>query len=264
MRPACRGPHDGVMANGKRWRWWYVVLSVVAGTLVLVLVLVGMVAVSLAGGLDDLFAGEAPQEGDPAVVEARERAASALDPQAAGVAATATAGLPAGSLGRGEVHAPCVVGQHNWKIDDPFDLWCSLSRLEVLALPDRTAFREEMVALDRALVAEGWVPDTFGMDRVLTDYWDSMASPSSGGRRGYSMDDLPGAQYQRSTAGARQQLGVSWVEAGSTPDSITYVPEHAELRLADGGSTDPDGVVAAIPVDGYAVMITLTQTYFEA
>lgn len=100
---------------------------------------------SLSGGLDDLLDLSTPQAGDREVVQAQERTLEGLrdDVSALPVVPAATA--------TGE---QCQVGQHDWKIDDDFDLACTALR-GVAAEGSTQAFRTETLALHEQLVRDG-------------------------------------------------------------------------------------------------------------
>jgi peptidoglycan/xylan/chitin deacetylase (PgdA/CDA1 family) len=146
-----------------------------------VLVVAAVVATffaQLAGGWDEVFDTTKPLPDDPQVVAARAAGANLVDAEtqrviddvvlptltqgwvaqpaptgAAAVSADSAVGLDSG----------CVVGTHDWKRDDPFDLSCIEVRRTVLAASD-AAFAADMTRLDEALTADGWRPRTDGSD----------------------------------------------------------------------------------------------------
>lgn len=241
----------------RRARWMLMGLAAAVSVLLLG---AGLFYVSLLGGFDELWKGQRPQETDPEVVAARERASADLRVSGQLLARTAQASTSGTRLATGEVRSPCSVGQHNWKIDDPYDLSCDLGRLEIVASPSAAAFREHMVALDAALTADGWAPEgAFGMARVLRDYWDDRASFSSS----YGVDNLPAATYSRGSWPDRQTLGVRWASLDSDSYAISYVRDGLDLESVKGGATTIAEVLVAIPPQGYAVVLTESVTYFE-
>ena len=150
---------------------------------------------------------------------------------------------------------PCDEGFHDWKRDDPYDLLCDVQRVEVLVAPDTDAFREDMTALDRSLVDAGWSSDTaMSMDRVLGEYWDSLATADT-----YSMADLPSARYG---ADPEHSLEVTWVEPDSPTTRITY-ESRVEAVTADGEPTTLDALIRTVPRGGYGVVVVVTTRYFE-
>lgn len=253
----------------RRLRWWPVLLVLVTIPFIAFSVFVGLVLVSLNGGLDDLFSGDAPAPGDPEVVQAEEAADRALDERTerlAGAVGLPALGEGARRVGRVRLEPSCQVGQHNWKIDDDFDLACDLTRVEVVAAPGSDTFPEQMAALDGALERRGWVDSYSTMDQPLR-YWELYVAPGTApGERpsaGYSLDDLPGAHYEQTVGGRQHRLSVEWAERTSQPHAITYLEDQASFDNLAGGRDTAPGLVAEIPVDGYAVVVTETVEYFR-
>ncbi len=251
----------------RRLRWWKVLLLALAGLLVLFLIYAGLAVASLVGAFDSLR-GDPPREGDPEVVAARQESAAALQQEAALVTQSAVLpGLPPGSalFAQGEVVPPCHEGQHNWKINDDFDLACSQARREVVTVPTRASFRADMVRLDKVLRAQGWRPSFQPIPDVLTGYWDPLADkPWPGGSDGelYSMADMPGAGYAKLVQGRSRSLAVSWVERDSRDTDLTDFVTSARFTVA-GRQVAPDTVVEAVPGSGYVVVVSLSEEYFE-
>lgn len=262
-------------ARPRRWlgRWWPLVLTLVLAPFVALAVWAALVVVAFSGGVDELFRGDPPREDDPEVVAARQQASVDLAADTDAVAdGTALPALPAGAarLGGGEVHPECWEGQHNWKIDDDYDLICHLERIEVFTVPQRDGFRADMVALDDELRAAGWTSTHSPMDSVLDDYGDDLAASSSRepgtgptARSGHSMDDLPQARYTRTSGAWSYGLVVGWAERGSPGHTITYRDERADLRDADGRAVHTGDLLRAVPQQGYAVVLTESVEYFH-
>jgi hypothetical protein len=248
-------------------KWWKVLLLAVAGLVVLFLLYAGLAFAALFGALDRL-GGDPPREGDPEVVAAREASAVALRQDAALVTQSAVLpSLPAGAalLAQGEVVPPCQEGQHNWKINDDFDLACSQSRREVVTVPDTVSFRADMVRLDEALRAQGWRPAFQPIPDVLTGYWDPLAGEAGMGGTPdhvYSMADLPSAGYTKQVEGGSRTLAVSWVERNSRGTDLTDYVSSSRFSVA-GKQVAPDEVVATVPASGYAVVVSVGEEYFD-
>jgi hypothetical protein len=160
---------------------------------------------------------------------------------------------------------PCQEGQHNWKIDDDFDLACSQARREVVTVPDQGSFRPAMVRLDEALRAQGWRPAFQPIPEVLSGYWDPLAGEAGMGGtpdRVYSMADLPGAGYTKPGQGTPRTLAISWVERNSRGTDLTDYVTSSEY-VVGGRRVAPEEVVASVPVKGYAVVVSVSEEYFD-
>ncbi|HET7691102.1 MAG TPA: hypothetical protein VFK41_12005 [Nocardioidaceae bacterium] len=221
---------------------------------------VGLVYVNIMGGFDDLLNGDAPKETDAEVVAAREPASVALRTSGQSLAKQTELSTGGRLIAAGELHPPCDIGQHNWKIDDPYDLLCDLSRVAVIGSPSVAAFRDQMVVLDATLVADGWEPSSrWGLQRILADYWDERGGFSSS----YTVDDLPSASYSRWSGDELRELSVQWATVGSDAGAITYYEDSLSLAWAEGSETTIPAVLSEIPAEGYAVVLSESVTYFE-
>jgi len=144
--------------------------------------LIVFVLIELAGGFPWAFT-EAPKATDQHVVAAnsagdvqRDKLVSVL--QSAG----ATAGLK-----RVTVTAPaqsCREGQHNWKINNDYDLQCDTNVSLILgsASPPETALRTQLLAFHDQLVAHGW--QSAYMNTPLTSIKDIVNQPPTPGTEG--------------------------------------------------------------------------------
>ena len=112
--------------------WAKAVLTVVAVACLAAALFVGAVVVSFSGGLDDVLDVRKPTRDSEHVVRAGEASVAALP----GRLSSVTAGLP-GATGITFADGGCTEGQHNWKIDDSFDIDCTASLGEVVAAPGR-------------------------------------------------------------------------------------------------------------------------------
>ena len=222
-----------------------------AGLLIIVGILVTF-AVQLSGGWDEVLDRTHPRPGDPEVVAAREAAAAEVDAEIVRVidevvTPALTGGRVAEAPAVGAAMAPvprtdipgdaqgsaCLVGQHNWKIDDGFDLVCTEIRGGVVAA-QQESFVDDMVTLDAALAADGYTPagEDSGLSRPL-DYWQSLAGTPAGTGE-YGIANLPGAMYR------------------SAEDTFTLFVKFGP----------PDTGTPALTEDEYLVAITVsTQSY---
>lgn len=110
--------------------WAKAVLTVTAVACLGAALFVAAVVVSLSGGLDDALDVRKPTRDSAHVVEARTAAEAALPARWEEV----TRGVP-GATGITLTDGGCTEGQHNWKIDDSFDLDCVASLAEVVQGP---------------------------------------------------------------------------------------------------------------------------------
>ena len=194
-------------------RLWWALAALGAGLLVIVGILVSF-AVQLTGGWDEVLDRTHPRPGDPEVVAVREVAAAEVDTEVVRVideivtptltggrvevapeVGAAMAPLPNADVQRDAQGSACVVGQHNWKIDDGFDLACAEIRAGVVAARQQT-FVDDMLALDAALTADGYTPAGAGNGLALPlEYWQSLAGTPAGDGE-YGIANLPGATYR--------------------------------------------------------------------
>lgn len=207
----------------------------IAGALVVTL------AVQFAGGWDEVLDLARPEEQDPEVVAARAEANAALDAQVdllvSELARSSLAGSrvvepepEGGTVDLTEADTSgsgCEVGQHNWKVDVDYDLLCFETRSVVLA-SSRADARPELLALDRALRAEGWESHGSGLDDTVADYLEPGTDP----------DDLPSAQYTNSA-----------------------LPGQLDIRFGPGWDTDD---VPAVEDSELAITLRLTVESFRA
>lgn len=210
------------------------------------------IAIVFGGGLDNLLSGPGPSASDPEVVAARTSGTRIADGAALRSADAALPGAP--TVGQGG-NDGCSVGQHNWKIDDSYDLSCTTTRLRVMAAPAGT-FREDMLAAHDRLLADGWEPagPGTGLPGVVVDYWDQFAGSSRGAV--YSQKDLPSPGYTRDADGATLDLRVDWTEPGDGEFSPDY----------DNTSYDPPAadVLGALGGDEYGVVLSVSFRYFHS
>lgn len=241
-----------------------VVLAAFLGFVLIVGLGVLLLWVDLSGGWDDAFRFDRPEDGDPEVVAAQEAVQGPfIEASRARTdnVVVPSLGMGATPRGSGVVRPSCLVGQHNWKVDDNFDLSCELHAIEVVAMADHVGFRADMEALDVALEADGWQPSqewSMPMERVLADYWDDYVDTEE-----RPVDRLPSAQYERVVGEVTERLEVSWFRRGSDPNAITYYEEWGEFHTGDGEPTSPRGLMATVSEGGYGVVLTTTVVFFH-
>lgn len=127
-----------------------VALGVLGGVLAVVLVLLALLYASVSGGWDDAFRPKKTASSDD-VRDARKGADGTLAREVAAL-----------RLPSGEPRESCQRGQHNWKIDDDYDVSCQLR----LKAEQATGTRREQTAWLRALhdrlIDKGWKVETAG------------------------------------------------------------------------------------------------------
>ena len=248
--PGLRPTLSRMKASHRRILRW--VLGVAAAVVLAGAFLVANIAAQLSGGWDEVFDRSHPLPGDADVVAARAVGAATVDAEIARVVDDVV--VPALSEGRVAQPAPsgaeamtdrgvgldsgCEVGSHDWKRDDPYDLLCSEIRRAVVASDD-ASFRADLLALDRALTADGWLPfdDVSGLPAAL-ERADGVARAA--GAEQPNGSTFTGAGYRSDDGRFQLQLGFQ------NFDIYTGLPEP---DLADGE---------------YAIMVSLShQSYLE-
>lgn len=220
-------------------------------------------AAMMSGGFDDLFSGEGPKTTDEKVVAVNERAQEenqrelrsmeerhvrpALGPTSQVLATART--------------SRCETGQHNWKVDDSYDLRCQVS--DAVMVTGRTAgLREEVLALHRSIVSDQrWAgAQSMPLSRVVGEYWDKRAS--FGADRPYSPSSLPQADY-RST-GSDLVLHIRWADSRSRDLSLSAFGSQVRWSSTEGAPLTAAEVLRLIPAgDRYALIVELERQSFE-
>ncbi|WP_199424733.1 hypothetical protein [Actinotalea solisilvae] len=233
-------------------RWATVVIGVVVALLALLVGAVVWFLAMLSGGLDDLLGPRGPSAEDARVVEAREEHAgllvAALEDVVAGRTVIASTD-----------DSSCQEGQHNWKIDDPFDLRCTQREVALVEGGDPDGFRADMEALDAALVAAGWEADWSSMDEVLTSYWDQRDEILDHNPGWGYPARMPSAGYVRDGVG----LSVSWVQPGQDSAVGTEFRDEVRWTLASGERVPPSVLPSRLADGRYATALSVSGTYFE-
>ena len=236
-------------------RWTKVTLVVLAAVLVPCGAVVMWLVISLTGGFDDFVDRYEPLPDDPHVVEAREHGEAHVAAELDGVVPAASAALGGGSRLGQAAGDECVTGQHNWKIDNDYDLYCTHGSGVVLQ-GDLDRFREHALALHATLEQDGWVAGTGGtggIAGVVGEYWDARAALAD---PGYSPADLPVADYVRGDS----LLLVQWVEPGEH-SSAAYPLGPVAWQPTGGGRPVEAGLL--VPPGSYGTALVVSTEYFR-
>jgi hypothetical protein len=188
--------------------------GIVAAVVLLGVAMVATLAAQISGGWDEVFDTTKPLPNDGEVVAARAAGAALVDDESdrvigdvvlpsltdGRVAQPALTGAEALASDRGiGLDSGCEVGSHDWKQDDPFDLYCVEIRRTVLAAPD-AGFAADMTRLHQALLADGWTPREEGSElpAVLAEaqaQGDQPPSPAAYVHRQAPFDMVVSFQY---------------------------------------------------------------------
>ena len=227
-------------------RFWKVVGTALGVAVAGCVLVFGWVVASFSGGIDDLLDADKPQQGDPEVVAAEESAYDDVEAETERTVATLSDAVQLRTIGGGLARRPCDVGQHNFKIDDDYDLSCSLTGVRVLAGAATPATAETVRALDRGLTAAGW--RRVGPAGVEADL------PGAG------WVDVPPLRYVRS-----EEKSWQLVVDQARGSSIGY-----ELDRGSGVELEDDGrgvaleeLIAQTPPQGYGVVVMVSLEYFR-
>lgn len=227
----------------------------------IVLALVGVVAlgiigfgafvwITLSGGVDDALPRRRPTERSAEVVRARAEAAQSTKAAVAAIVdgpvreALGAALRQPPTLGPPVTKDECTEGQHNFQVDDTYDLRCAM-QATAIAVATRDGFRDQMLRLHERLGAAGWhaTPPEDGIPEAVLEYWDENNGPFPGSPSQddmYTPVDLPMEQYRRTDDGT-VRLQVQW-----TDRSDRFRPESA-----------------AIAENDYGVVLVYERVYFE-
>jgi hypothetical protein len=128
---------------------------------------------SVSGGWDDAFRPK-KTESSGEVRRARERGGPVLDARVREVreAVDAAFGASVVSDDAGPPTSECEEGQHNWKIDDEYDLRCDLVT-EIDVRTKGALSPASLTDLDRALRADGWTSTGGGVTQSRLAFYES-------------------------------------------------------------------------------------------
>lgn len=234
-------------------RWARVTLAVLGVVLVVAGAAAAWFVSMLVGLVEDVAASDRVQPDDARVVAAQEVAERDLSAELAGL----TLGRSDEVLARTSV-SDCKEGQHNWKVDEDYDLYCGQGSAVLLrGEPER--FRDEAIALHERLLAQGWTPtpshldgetELRGIPAAVAVRWD--------GKVGATPATVSGAGYAR--GGTR--LVVGWLDAGGrlTPGHPFSAAAWDVPRRVDVGN---DHLGTAVPAGSYGVGLLLSTEYFR-
>lgn len=200
---------------------------------------------ALSGGIDDLLDVDHPREGDPEVVAAEQAAYPDLTARSDEVVTLLEEAASVREVGGGQVRRPCVVGQHNVKIDDDYDLACSLAGVHVLVDPGGPAPAETVRTIDEALTAAGWRRvSPLDLEPVLA-------------QRTAGWYQLPPLRYQREGS---WELLLEHPSGSSVPYEIG---RYGGVGFVDESGPSWEELLARTPRTGYAVVAVVGVEYFR-
>lgn len=235
-------------------KWWQVVMTVAGVAVAGFVAFLVWLWLSFSGGLDDVLDRDNPSEGDPEVVAAEERARVEVDEVLAEVrAAMAEAlGADAAEVGGGTGRLPCREGQHNFKVDDDFDLSCTLVGVSALGAPSVAEDATTTRAVDAALREAGWQRSSpLDLEQALARVEPDDPSP-----------DLPPLRYSRRDGGRSWQITVDEADLSSMTYELIHFGRN-DLRDASGRPVTVEQLVGEMPRDGYAVVVGVSVEYFR-
>ena len=160
----------------------------------------------------------------------------------------------------------CRLGQHNWKIDDGYDVTCSVSVSQAIRL-DGDSFR---AVADRVHAQSSCDPEGEALP-VMRDYWDTYRGKRTHAFEGpYIPDYLPGYSLGCNDVEVRvagwSTLPVTGKDAIVQQENSMGRPcsEHGDEHVCQlEGSTAPD-VWADIPeASGWIVYLTAEKQYAQ-
>jgi hypothetical protein len=213
----------------------------------------------LSGGWDELFGGSGPKASDPEVVAAVTHGGEENEQELAAL----VDGYVRRSLGPGTAVVarargqPCDPGQHNFKRDDPYHLFCTVSDA-VIVTGATAAFKDDMLRLARSLAADPtWAGEqTWPVTRVISEYWSPRSADGY-----FAPSNLPDARYDD---GSAHHLHIGWVDRFDLGLGLPSMDATPQWRTADGEPVDSAVLLERLPAwDGYAMVLEVERTAFE-
>ena len=264
MDPEAResAPVNDTRPRRRRSIWLKVALALVIGIPVALFCFVFAVYVSLSGGLDDVFSRGGPVETDKQVVQARDRALPDLQVEVTALGSAVSPALTGGGdiLGVATV-SRCDVGQHNFKVDDSYDLSCEGTASDLRTMNVDT-FRAQALAVDKVLQAQGWQPVDLSMTNLMTQYWDQRDSFVAVSN--YRPVDLPELSY-RNQAKPDLRLVVRFAGRPTAKELLRRTGSRFEptWTAADKQRVPEVTLMQRIPTDKAGLQLELTRVYFQ-
>ena len=229
-----------------RWPAWARWLLGVGGVVVVLSLAVALwLTASLSGGFDDLLDIRHPSADDDRVVRAGESAVRELERTVPETVAALTLAVPAlGPVVATTTATSCSEGQHNFKIDDPYDLLCTARHVSALA-PSYTTARDQVAALHAALLADRWLVEGVGPRQVLSTGLDA-------------------GRVEGRLASYRRGEDRLWVKAATQGGFGEYELEQLPaFRTPDGGEVPAEQLTRTVPAGGYTLLLDVERVYFE-
>lgn len=222
-----------------------------------------IVAVGLAGLTVGCGGGSEPIE-DPVVAAWVDRATAGTQDTVDEAADDVVAALPDGTRAIAHVTTTrCVEGQHNWKIDDPFDLRCTVTSGTLLAVTDAEAFIRDMASVDRAVQAAGWQPSSGTLPDQLRTYADGFGERDEPGRDGttapYGPQHLPSVSYHDPD----RPEGLGFVFTGPderSPDVLLFPGDTLRWERPGGPRVRPDDLPELLTGAEYGLLVVSSRS----
>ena len=225
-------------------KWFLITLGIITLGIV---ALVIFVIIQLGGGVKWVFT-SAPKATDQQVVAANTAGSAQRDRLATGLqSAGALAGLT--RVTATSPHLSCSEGQHNWKINNDYDLECTTNVRLILGSthPSETALRTQLLAFHDQLAAGGW--QSAYSTTPLTSIKDIVNAPPMAGTPGSRplLEQSSSAMYFH---GKRGGQGSATINLRFTADQGDWAVRELE-RVPYGTSTPEGGTPAQKDVREY-------------
>jgi hypothetical protein len=239
-----------------RFPTWAKITVALVGTIVAAVTVAGVaLSASLNGGLGHAFH-RTPDPRAKDVSEARAAARPRTQASSDHVILRVRSALPHAQPAASGGKDYCTFGQHNYKRNDPYDMQCVQDRDTALTF-DSATFGTAALAMHRALLADGWEPTAFALDRVVTEYWDRRASMPD---LHYSVGDLPGAGYVRPKT--HEVLSLSWLDSRSQRADVVVGDPWGDVTVTES-AVDSHAIVSRLGSDQATIFVRLSHAYWR-